>query len=308
MSLAEDMSRYGIGGNMPPLAERLIAETEELKERSTALAASASRAKVTDDDTAGKAVLLVGMIKDHRRALESRREAEVRPYLDGQRTVNAHFAGLVSITTFLDSKGKVIGGPEHDLLKMIDAHRREQERKAEEERRRLVEEARKQREIAEAAERERRVAEERRAREAEEANRRIREAEEAARRAGDQAAAEAVARERAEAAARAAEERAQAMLREMEATKAARDAAELEERAQAVKTAQVDSGYGVKAGGRTVTTGVITDFKKALAWAVKFDAAHVQAAVQQLVDRQVRAKNHNIPGVEIKTDTATYIR
>lgn len=140
--------------NLPPLdGEALNTETADLQARAIRLADSATRAECRDEETAQRSVLLVGMIKDQLKAIDSARTVRKAPYLEAGRAIDAHYNGIAGLLVTTDTKGRPIGGPLHTVMQMIDEYRRECERKAEEERRRLEEEARKAREAAEAAER-----------------------------------------------------------------------------------------------------------------------------------------------------------
>lgn len=267
----------GIGHNNPPLAEQLVDQTAELRQRAEDLAGSADRCAVTDEDTAGKAALLAKMIAEHRKKIEAERAATKEPYLKAGREVDQHFRAL----------DHLLEGPAKTVVGQIDAYRRKMEAEAAAERRRLEEEARKAREEAAAAERSRQ--EEERARIA---------AEEEARRAGD---AEAAAK--AEAARRQAEVDAEIARRQ-----AAEREAELQRQAATLKAAPIDSGYGVKASSRKVWTSKITDLRKATAHAIKVHPTAVEEAVQKILDRQIKAGVREWPGAEIVEDSTTVIR
>lgn len=294
--------RLGIGGNAPPLAERLADETAPLLARAKELAASAGRAAVTDEETAGKATLLAKMIKEHVAKIEAEREQVKKPYLEAGRTVDAHYKGIAS--TLADPLKSIIG--------MVDAYRREQEAKAAAERRRLEEEARKQREAAEAAARAQREAEEREQRAAEEAARKVREAEEAAQRAANREAAAEAARKAAEARAEQEKAERQAAQRRLEAEleeRAHRERAEaLGRQAATAKAGPIDSGYGTKAHARKVYRAEITDMTAAIRHARKVDESAVRAAVQAIYDRQVKAGVRELPGAVVHEETTTVIR
>lgn len=279
---------HGIGSNSgASLAEVLAETTEAMVARAADLAAAAGRAAVTDEETAGKATILAKMIRDHVKAVDEAREQAKKPYLEAGRTIDAHYNGIAGALVTYDAKKRPVGGPLHDVIGMIDAYRREQDRLAAEARQRLEDEARAAREAAAAADRARQAAEAEAARQAE-----------AARLAGDR---EAVAKAEAEAAQR-------SLAAEVEQRRAAERAAELDRQAAATKAAPIDTGLGVKASGRTTYQGTIVDFDKAIRWAVKLDRPAILAAVQSVVDRQVRAKNHAIPGVEVNAVTSTVIR
>lgn len=300
----------GIGDNNPPLTELLADETAELKKRSDELVAGAGRCVVTDADTAKRAVLLAGMMTDHGKKIEAAREERKRPFLEGGRTVDAHYAALKAPLVGNDPKGK-LGGAAAEVVAKADAWRREEDRRVAEERRRLEDEARAAREAQEAAQRAQREAEEASRRAAAEAERRIRAAEEEARKAGDRAAEEKARRERAEADAerRRAETAAEArrIADEIDAKAETDRIAALERQAAATVAKPIDTGLGVKAFGRAVWTGKITDLKLALRHAMKVEPAAIETAVQGVLDRQVRAKVRIFPGAEISEDTTTRI-
>ena len=297
--------------NQPPLEELLGEETTALQRRAYELIDHAGRAVVTDDETAGKAAVIVKMMIDHGKKIDGAREERKRPFLEGGRTVDQHFHAIAEPLVGSDPKKK-LGGAAAKVAAMVDAFRREQERKADEERRRLAEEARKQRLAAEAAERARQEAEERERRAAEESARRIREAEEAAARANSKAAAEKAARERAAAEAERKAQEAAARERQLQAEierRRAQDAAAaLARQAAEVKVAPIDSGVGVKASGRKTYAAVITDLTVAIRHCRKVDEASVKEAVQKIYDKQVRAGVRDLPGANVIEDSATTFR
>lgn len=304
------------GSNHPPvdkpLAEMLVDETGDVKKRAEDLAGAVGRAVITDDETAGKATLLASMIKKHVDLIDETRETRKRPFLEAGRTVDAHFSAIAGIVATFDGKRKLIGGPLSTLMGKIDTHRREQEAKAEAERRRLAEEARKQREAAELAERQRLAAEAETRRIQEDAERRIREAEEAAQRSNDLAAQAEARRQRAAADAQREKDEAAARERQMQAEldqrRAAEAAADLERQAAATKAGPIDSGYGAKASGRKVFTAEIIDLTAAIRHCRKVDEATLKAAVQQIYDRQVKAGVRELPGATVTESSATVIR
>lgn len=301
----------GIGDNAPPLAELLVDETAALKQRSDDLIAGAARCTVTDEDSAKRATQLAGMMKDHGAKIETAREERKRPFLEGGRTVDAHFAALKTPLVGNDPKGK-LGGAAAEVVARIDTWRREEERKAAAERARLEEEARVAREAQAAAERAQREAEEASRRAAEEAAASIRAAEEAARRAGDQAAAEKARRERAEADAKREREEAAERQRRLDAEVAAGREREriagLERQAAASVVRPIDSGVGPRAFGRKVTTVTITDLTIAIRHARKLNEAPIRETVQAIYDKQARAGVKDLPGATITQDTSTQIR
>lgn len=125
-------------GIVPP-PEMLAEETAALSARSTELLGAAERCHVQDDDTAGRAVTLAKMLKDHAKKIDTTRADRKAPYLEAGRVIDGHFKALVQPVEAAAQK----------VVAMVDAFRREQERRAEEERRRLAEEARRQEEEAE---------------------------------------------------------------------------------------------------------------------------------------------------------------
>lgn len=82
IAYADDTARHGIGGNSPPLADVLATETTAARMRADTLVESAGRAAVTGDESAGKAVLLVKMMKEHVKAIDDSRRARKEPFLD----------------------------------------------------------------------------------------------------------------------------------------------------------------------------------------------------------------------------------
>lgn len=308
----DDLDRHGIGGNNPPLDEVLVVETEAMLSRAKDLAAGVGRATVIDEETAGKATLLAGLIKKHLTLVEDTREERKRPFLESGRIVDAHFGNIALVLAEMDSKKKLIGGPLAVLMGKLDAYRREQDRKAEAERLRLQEEANKQRALAVAAENARLAAEAAAKRAQDEADRKVREAEEAARQAGNAAAAAEARRQREAAEAlRAAEDaasRERNLQAEIDQEKAATAAAELDHQAAHTVAAPISSGYGPKAFGRKVWKAEITDLTAALKHCRKVDEATLLAAAQQIYDRQVRAGVRTLPGATVAETSTTQIR
>ena len=163
--------RAVIGANMPPLLEQLTEETKLLVQRADDLIGGASRAVVTDRDSAERATLLAGMLRDHIKLIDKAREERKLPFLRDGRIVDAHFGAIESRLATYDPKGKVIGGPLHTVVSMEDRYRRDEEAKAASERARLEEAARVERAKAAAALRAQQEAEERERRAAEDAAR-----------------------------------------------------------------------------------------------------------------------------------------
>jgi hypothetical protein len=140
-----------------------------------------------------------------------------------------------------------------------------------------MDEANRQREAAEAAERAR-----------------LR-AEQAQRAAVDKAAAEKARREKAEA--------------ELAQRKAADAAAQLDARAEAAEAPKViHSGYGPKATRRTTFRVEIVDLSLALRHCLKVDQHKIRDAVQQILDRQLRAGVREFPGCTVVEDSITQVR
>jgi len=260
-----EMSPAPMGHNLPPLADLLVEETEALKDRAAELAAAVGRAHVSDDDTAGKAVMLAKMITTHRADIDKARVVRKEPFLEGGRTVDAHFKGIDGLLAQVDGKGKVIGGPLAALLKMLDDYRAKKEAEAAAERRRLQDEARKQQEAAEEAER----------------------ARQEALQAGNAQA---------------------AMDAEVKALQAQAATETLATQAAATQAQTIDSGVGAKAFGRKTYRAEITDLKAALKHAISVDKAAIEAAVQGVYDRQVRAGVRELPGAIVRETTTTSIR
>lgn len=260
------------------LAEILEEETLPLRARAELLVGNAAKAKATTQEDVEKCVTLAGMFKDHLKKIEDARKERKQPFLDGGRAVDSHFNGLAAILVTLDAKGRVTGGPLGKLMKGIDDYRREQERLAEIERRRLAEEARKAREAQEAAERARLEAE-RKAAEAESE----RDAEKA---------------------------RADALEAEMQAKWEQEEAERLQREAEMAAAPQpITTAYGVSAGRRTVHKAVLDqDIRLALMHAMKIDPDAIRACVQSIYDKQVRAGVRSLPGATVVEDSATVIR
>ena len=141
--------RFGIGGNNPPtLAEELSEETTALVTRATELVICADeRSEVVDDDTAARAVQLLGQMKDLVEEIERARVDRKEPFLASGRIVDTHFHTIMDPLAGPEPKKKLMGAA-GDLLARIDAWRRQKEAEAEIERQRLAEEARRLEEAA----------------------------------------------------------------------------------------------------------------------------------------------------------------
>ena len=304
--------RAVIGANMPPLLEQLTEETKLLVQRADDLIGGASRAVVTDRDSAERATLLAGMLRDHIKLIDKAREERKLPFLRDGRIVDAHFGAIESRLATYDPKGKVIGGPLHTVVSKVDRYRRDEEAKAASERARLEEAARVERAKAAAALRAQQEAEERERRAAEEAARKVREADEAVRRATDAATREKIQREAAEARAVQQREEHAARQREMEAQleqeRSASRAAALERQADHTVAGPIDSGLGVKASARKVVIVTIDDLGKAARHCIKVAEPEMREVVQKIFDRLARAKVRNLPGATVTDDSTTTIR
>jgi hypothetical protein len=302
----------GIGHNSAPLEQLLPEETAELALTAKLLVENASQARVANEETAQKATVLAGKMKDHLATIDKARDERMRPFLTATRTVNAHFNAIAGTLATVDGKGKIIGGPLFTVVGMVDEYRRKKEAEAAAERRRLEEEARRQREAAEAAERAQREAEERERLAAEAAVKRIREAEEAARNATNLAEREKARREAAEAEATRQREEHAARQRQMEAELEQRrrteEADRLQRQAAATTASPITTAYGIKASRRTVWKVTITDMTAAIRHARKVNEAAVLTCVQTIFDAQVRAGVRSLPGAEITEDSSTAIR
>jgi uncharacterized membrane protein YqiK len=313
MSIAENTR--GIGDNLAPIADLLAEETVELRLRAEVLAEQVGKAECDTEEQAQGCTVLVGMIKEHLGIIEKQRVKRKEPYLQTTREIDAHYGGLAQILVIEDGKRKQVGGPLFKLVTLLDEYRREQERKAAAERRRLEEEARLRREAQEAAERAAREAEARRQREAEEAERKIREAQAAAEKAKSDAEIEKARRAAAEAqleqeqaAARAKTER-EAEERRIAEEQAAAEKLDREAEAATFGAGTVRTAYGVSAHTRKVwKVGQITDIRKALAHLLMINKGAVEAFVLQQYGAQVRAGVRALPGATVVEDSATTVR
>lgn len=301
---------YGIGHNAPPLEELLPEETKDLRQRALDLIAMADKLVVSDEKTAGDASTLAKLIRDHAKEVDDKREERKAPFLKDGRTVDTHFNAIRH--PLIGSDPKVRGGKFKEVSDKFEAYQAEKERIAAAERRRLEDLARQERARALEAERQQRLAEEAAVRAQAEADRRVREAQEAAQKSHDlaaQAEAKRLAHEvdqirlRNESAAREAQLEA-----ELAATKANDRADDLEKMAIEAVATQVVSSLGVKAVRRTVKEPVITDFKVALAHAVKIDRTSIEETVLTIYKRQILAKVDSLPGAEIRESKATSFR
>jgi hypothetical protein len=263
--------------NLPPLAELLPEETAALKTRVDELVLNATEAAVVaGPDDAERATLLLAMMRECYEGIDAARVERKAPFLEAGRTVDSFYADLAFPLVGPSPKQR-LQGAYGELHARLDAYRRRQEADAAAERRRLEDEARRQREAAETAERARRAA------------------EEAQRRAATVAEAEKARREKVE--------------NELAARKAADSAAQFEARAAAAEAPQViHSTYGPKAVRRTTWAVEITDLSLALRHALRVDQHRIRAAVQAVLDAQLRAGVREFPGCTVIEDSATVVR
>jgi hypothetical protein len=271
------MDTPGIGHNLPPLGEQLVLETIALETRIAERVASAQeRAVVATEDDAEKATLLLAMMRELYGEVDAARTERKAPYLEAGRIIDAHYADLWFALVGPSPKQKLTGAY-GELHARLDAYRKRQEAAAAAERQKLLAEARAQRQAAEAAEHARIAA------------------EQAQLAATNEAAYQAARREEAEA--------------ELAARKAQDAAAQFEARAEAAEAPQViHSGYGPKATRRTTYRVEIVDVSLALRHCLKVDMHKVRDAVQQILDRQLRAGVREFPGCKIIEDSATVVR
>lgn len=257
--------RTAIGGNMPPIEERigmefreaLLSERPEFINRMESAIAAVDRANVTDEETLGKAGDLEKILRACDGHISETHKAVKQPYLDGGRAADAEKNRLIAPIS--DARLKL-----KDRMNGFMAQR-EAERRAEQARI-----AAEQRAAQEAADR---------------AAREAHEAEEAAQRAAAAATNDAE-REAARIAATEAQAKAE------EAIAAAPLAAAAPARAEPVRS---DAGSTVS--GKTVWNSEVEDFAKAFK-AVRSNPK-VQEAVATAIAGLVRAGTREIPGVRI---------
>jgi hypothetical protein len=263
--------------NLPPLSELLPEETAALKTRVDELVLNATEAAVVATDTdAENAILLLAIMRQHYDTIDAARVARKAPFLEAGRTVDAHYADIALPLVGPSPKQK-FAGAYGELHARLDAYRRRQEAAAAEERQKLLAEARAQRQAAEAAELARIAA------------------EQAQLAAANEAAYQQARREKAEA--------------ELAQRKAQDAAAQADARAETATTPQViHSGYGPKATRRTTYRVEIVDLSQALRHCLKVDMHRIRDAVQQILDKQLRAGVKELPGCKILEDSVTTIR
>lgn len=325
---------HQIGANHPPepleiLRDELKLETAALVARATEITAAARKllgeevgpdgtvtvtAKTLDtEDAAGKATALAKMLRDHANDVDEARERRKKPFLEGGRIVDAHFKEIYAPLVGPDPKKPA--GFFARVVAMVNAYRQKKDEEIAAERRRIEAAARVAREAEEKAERQRLAAIE--------AERIQKEANDAAILRAQEAAAAAAAANDPEAIERAARDAAAAEAKrrrdektatdsrigaEIAAGAAAATAEKLEAIADNTVATAIDSGYGAKASGRIVPVFEIEDFAAALAHAVIVDKPSIEAALNGVIDRLMKAKVRSFPGVKFSEKTITVVR
>lgn len=91
-----DRGAPAIGDNSKKadLAELLPEETAKFREDADKLIASAGRAAITNEETAGKVTLLGKMIAEHMKTVDAAREERKKPFLESGRLVDSHFKAI----------------------------------------------------------------------------------------------------------------------------------------------------------------------------------------------------------------------
>jgi hypothetical protein len=287
-----DAARHGIGGNQLPEAKpptpaeletlHLPDVTAALKLRADRLNDAADKAiagGITDADLAGRGALLVKQMRDHHKAIDIARTERKAPFLEAGRVVDAHYKGLAFTLNGTDPDKT--GGKALQVSNLVFAFEAEERRKAAAEQQRLADEAKREREKAE-----------RLRREAEEASQKA----EAA--AGPDQPAPAM-------------QEAALLGKQIEAEEASQKAEAAERQATAVVAPRA-AGWGASTSRRTTYKAEITDLDKALAFARERDPTAILAAVQGVVDRQLRAATDKasaeFPGVKVVPVTGNSIR
>lgn len=267
-------ARLGLGGNSPPLEERIAMEFREalLTDHASfiddmeARISAVDRAQATDDETLGKCGTLAKMLRAVADHINVTHKTVKDPYLQGGRAVDAEKNRLIGRVS--DAQAKL-----QDKMNAFMAEREAQRR---------AEQARRDREAREAAEA------------AAKAEREAREAEEAAQRAAAEATSDA---EREEAAARAAAAAEEAQARMAEAALAA---------APAAKSEPVRSDEGATISGRTVWNSAVDDYQKAFKH-VRSDPK-VKEAIDAAIQRLVKAGQRELAGCRVWPTTQAVAR
>lgn len=149
MTMIDALPPIGHNSGHDPLDDEIRAIVGPLSAEIDERAAQAARAKVTDDDEAGRAATLAKLLADIAKAADEQRVKLKAPYLDAGKKIDAAFKPLT------EACDKV----KRQVVALIDAYRREQEAKAAEARRAAEAEARAREEAARAAEAEGRAVE-----------------------------------------------------------------------------------------------------------------------------------------------------
>ena len=138
-----DDPRFGIGGNQPPLSERITLELAPLLDKRAELLAIAETAVIIDEESARKVTDLGKLMRAFELGVDSTRDAMMRPYLEATRQINAAFnpiAGPVAIARQgADGRGGLRGMLTRWLAKREEEAQAERDRLAAEQRTREAE-------------------------------------------------------------------------------------------------------------------------------------------------------------------------
>lgn len=131
-----------IGDNLrDPLDSELAEALQEFRDAFDARGGEIERAKVTNDDEAGRATALAAILLDIVSDADRKRVAIKEPYLKASRKIDGTFGGFIEAVKLA----------KNNIVAMVDRYRHEQRRKADEERVRLEKEARDKEAAAQAA-------------------------------------------------------------------------------------------------------------------------------------------------------------
>lgn len=131
-----------IGDNLrDPLDSELAEALQEFRDAFDARGGEIERAKVTNDDEAGRATALAAILLDIVSDADRKRVAIKEPYLKASRKIDGTFGGFI----------EMVKSTKNNIVAMVDRYRNEQRRKADEERMRLEKEARDKEAAAQAA-------------------------------------------------------------------------------------------------------------------------------------------------------------
>lgn len=133
------------GHNRPPLAELIEEEIADARDRAQALIGAAADARIANDDDAAKVADLIVLIRAHEKHLDEARETRKKPFLEGSRTVDRVFGGIIDPLIIARAGADRKTGGLSGLLTAWDNRRREEARR---ERERLEAAAQRQREEA----------------------------------------------------------------------------------------------------------------------------------------------------------------